>query len=177
VKSWRAAWLVVLVLGGLGAAGVASAQTAPGPFEVDGQVEAGWRGYIERPGPHDRGKFEEYRDLSPGPVLFGLNLRLLRPDESLFAEFGRSKWAYSDQDYYLSVGRLGTWQFDFLWDQTPHVISTTARLLATEPRRGFFVLPTPRPNLSLHNQAPEIDRLLCAGTRRPCASPTASRRR
>ena len=152
-------WLIVLALHIAGAFGVASAQTKLGDFNVEGEAELGGRWYIDRPPQSSRAKLEEYRDLSPGVVLFGLNFRLLRPDESLYAEFGGSKWGYSDQDYYLSVGRLGTWQFDFLWDQTPHVISTNARLLATEPQRGVFVLPSPRPALNLHNSAPDIDEI------------------
>ena len=159
MRVWRAGWLIVLVLGAVGAAGIASAQTQLGGFNVEGEVEAGGRFYIDRPPQKDRSKLEEYRDLTPGPVLYGLNLRLVRPDESLYAEFGGSKWGYSDQDYYLSVGKLGKWQFDFVWDQTPHIISTDARLLATQPQRGVFVLPTPRPTLDTHNSAPFIDEI------------------
>jgi MtrB/PioB family decaheme-associated outer membrane protein len=46
-----------------------------------------------------------------------------------------------------------------VWDQTPHIISTDARLLATQPQRGVFVLPTPRPTLDTHNSAPFIDEI------------------
>jgi MtrB/PioB family decaheme-associated outer membrane protein len=159
MRARSAAWLIALVLHVVGAAGVASAQTQLGGWNLEGEAELGGRWYIDRPPQSSRAKLEEYRDLSPGVVLFGLNFRLLRPDESLYAEFGGSKWGYSDQDYYLSVGRLGTWQFDFLWDQTPHVISTNARLLATEPQRGVFVLPSPRPALNLHNSAPDVDEI------------------
>ena len=155
-----AAQLVVLALLVVGAAGVAAAQTQLGGVNVEGGIEAGGRFYIDsRPSQKDRAKFEEYRDMSPGLFLLGANLRLSRPDESLFGEFGGSKWGFSDQDYYLSVGRLGTWQFDFLWDQTPHVISTTGRLLATQPSPGIFVLPTPRPPLAAHNSAPDLDEI------------------
>ena len=155
-----AAQLIVLALLIVSAAGVASAQTQLGGVNVEGGIEAGGRFYLDsRPSQKDRAKFEEYRDQSPGLFLLGANLRLSRPDESLYGEFGGSKWGFSDQDYYLSVGRLGTWQFDFLWDQTPHVISTTARLLATEPHPGVFVLPTPRPPLAAHNGAPPLDEI------------------
>jgi MtrB/PioB family decaheme-associated outer membrane protein len=156
----RAASLIVLALLVVGEADVASAQTQLGGVNVEGGIEAGGRFYLDsRPSQKDRAKFEEYRDMSPGLFLLGANLRLSRPDESLFGEFGGSKWGFSDQDYYLSFGRLGTWQFDFLWDQTPHVISTTARLLATEPHPGVFVLPTPRPPLPVHNSAPYLDEI------------------
>src|SRR5262249_58566661 len=155
-----AAQLIVVALLVVSAAGVASAQTQLGGVNVEGGIEAGGRFYIDsRPSQKDRAKFEEYRDQSPGLFLLGAGLRLSRPDESLYGEFGGSKWGFSDQDYYLSVGRLGTWQFDFLWDQTPHVISTTARLLATEPHPGVFVLPTPRPPLAPPNRPPDPSQL------------------
>jgi MtrB/PioB family decaheme-associated outer membrane protein len=159
MRARSAAWLIVLALHVVGAVGVASAQTQLGGWNLEGEAEFGGRWYLERPPQSSRGKLEEYRDLTPGPVLFGLNLRLLRPDESFYGEFGGSKWGYADQDYYLSTGRLGTWQFDFVWDQTPHTISTTGKLLATEPQRGVFVLPSPRPALNLHNSAPDIDEI------------------
>src|SRR5437867_7508400 len=155
-----AARVIVLALLVIGAAGVASAQTQLGGVNVEGGIEAGGRFYLDsRPSTKERAKFEEYRDQNPGLFLLGANLRLSRPDESLFGEFGGSKWGFSDQDYYLSFGRLGTWQFDFLWDQTPHVISTTGRLLATQPHDGVFVLPTPRPPLPAHNSAPDLDEI------------------
>src|SRR5215470_18769522 len=156
----RAAQLIVLALFLFSAASEASAQTQLGGVNVEGGIEAGGRFYLDsRPSQKDRAKFEEYRDQSPGLFLLGANLRLSRPDESLYGEFGGSKWGYSDQDYYLSVGRLGTWQFDFVWDQTPHIFSTTGQLLATQPQRGVFVLPTPRPPLVNHNSAPDIDEI------------------
>jgi MtrB/PioB family decaheme-associated outer membrane protein len=160
VKARRVAQLIVLGALVLGAAGVAMAQTQLGGVNVEGGIEAGGRFYIDsRPSSKERAKFEEYRDQSPGLFLLGANLRLSRPDESLFGEFGGSKWGFTDQDYYLSFGRLGTWQFDFLWDQTPHVISTTGRLLATEPHDGVFKLPAPRPPLPVHNTAPYLDEI------------------
>lgn len=160
MKARRVAQLIVLALLVVSAAGIVSAQTQLGGVNVEGGIEAGGRFYLDsRPSKEERAKFEEYRDMSPGLFLLGAGLRLSRPDESIFGEFGGSKWGFSDQDYYLSVGRIGTWQFDFLWDQTPHVISTTGRLLATQPSPGIFVLPAPRPPLPAHNSAPELDEI------------------
>jgi MtrB/PioB family decaheme-associated outer membrane protein len=153
------AWLIALSLHVVIAVGVAAAQTQLGGVNIEGGLEAGGRFYIQRPTPSERAKFEEYRDLSPGLFLAGMNLRLSTPNESIFGEFGGSKWGYSDQDYYLSVGRLGLWQFDFVWDQTPHIISTTGRFLATEPARGVYELSTPRPPLVAHNSAPDISEI------------------
>src|SRR5262249_23224511 len=151
--------LIALVLYVVAAAGVASAQTQLGGWNLEGEAEFGGRWYLDRPPQSSRAKLEEYRDLTPGPVLFGLNLRLLRPDQSIYGQLPRPHRRYSDPSHYLSVGSLGTWQFDFLWDQTPHIISTNARLLATEQQRGVFVLPTPRPALPLHNSAPDLDEI------------------
>jgi MtrB/PioB family decaheme-associated outer membrane protein len=157
MRRLRRTWLIAMVLHAVGGVGVASAQVTVGGVNIEGEVEAGGRFYLQRPNQRERGKFEEYRDLTPGAVLFGLNMRLYRLDESLFAEFGGSKWGYQDQDYYLSIGRLGKWQFDVVWDQTPHIISTTSQLLAAEPTRGIFVLSLPRPLLPAHNDAPGIE--------------------
>ena len=108
MRAQETAWLVVLVLL-VGGAGVASAQTQLGGVNIEGQIEAGGRFYAERPSPTHRAKFEEYRDLPAGLFLQGFDLRLSRPDESYSAELSGSKWGQRDQDYFLSVGRLGQW--------------------------------------------------------------------
>src|SRR5262249_54866105 len=131
----------------------------PGGFNLEGEVEAGGRFYIDQPPKSSRAKLEEDRDLTPRAVLFRLNLRLLRPAQRPLRGVGGADSGLLDQDYYLSVGRLGTWQFDFVWDQIPHVISTDGKLLATQPQRGVFVLNTPRPALPVHNSAPDIDEI------------------
>jgi MtrB/PioB family decaheme-associated outer membrane protein len=129
-------------------------------WDVLGDVEAGYRQYIDRPSPTRRGKLEEYRDLPQGPFLEQLQLRFFRDDSAYLTELGGSKWGQEDQEYSLSTGRLGLWRFGFEWDQTPHVFSTTARFLATEPRPGQFELPATTRGLAfgeLHNQAREQD--------------------
>lgn len=141
----------------------AEAQLAIGDFSLEGDVEAGFRYFLERPSPSRRGKFEEYRDIDQGFFLDELRLRLFRPDESYSVGLRGSKWGQDDQEFSLRAGRLGLWEFGFDWDQTPHVFSTTARMRAVETSRGVFTLP-PRPDagsLSLaegteYNQAPEL---------------------
>ena len=66
MRELRVTWLLVLVLHAAGALSVASAQTQLGGFNVEGEIEAGGRFFIERPSSKERSKFEEYRDLSPG---------------------------------------------------------------------------------------------------------------
>ena len=126
-------------------------------LNADGEVVVGSRFYLIRPSDSDSAKYEEYRDLPPGPYLDTLRLRVRSPDEAYFLEFGGSKWGHDDAEVGLGVGRLGLWQFGFEYDQTPHVHSTTARTLAAEVDRGRWVLPVPRPNLNLHNSAPRVE--------------------
>jgi len=140
----------------LGAAS-ASAQVPLGPLDLDGEVEAGLRLLPDRPAPADRQKFEEYRDLPEGPFLAGLRLRLFTADEAYSVEATGAKWGQRDQEFRLAGGRLGLWTLDLSWDQTPHLLSTTARVLESEAARGVFTLPTPRPSLGEHNLGRRLD--------------------
>src|SRR3990170_6977956 len=74
-------------------------------------------------------------------------------------ELGGSKIGQEDQEFFLGPARPGLWRYDFDWNQIPHVYSTNARMLATEPSRGVFTLPTPRPNLNAYNTARELDEI------------------
>ncbi|MBI3456716.1 MAG: MtrB/PioB family decaheme-associated outer membrane protein [Candidatus Rokubacteria bacterium] len=138
--------------------GVASAQTPIFGLKIEGDVELGGRVFIDEPSKDRKAKLEEYRDLSEQP--FGaFRVRLFRPDGRYAVELGGAKIGQEDQEFFLSSGRPGVWNFGFEWDQTPHVFSTTGRLLATEPAPGVFTLPTPRPPLSAYNTARELDRI------------------
>src|SRR3989304_8713506 len=124
-------------------------------MNVEGEIEAGFRLFLDEPSERRSAKFEEYRDL-PGerPFLEKLKLRFFRPDESYSAEFEGSKWGQEDQEFSLRAQRLGRGQFGFEWDQIPHIFSTTGRSLATEERRGVFPPPTPPPPAPPHHPAP-----------------------
>src|SRR5512145_883110 len=154
----RATWSsLVVVLAVLVGAGSAGAELRLGPFNAEGDITAGARVFLVEPSEDRKGKFEEYRDIPEGLFLDRFYLRLFRPDESYSLEFDGSKWGQDDQEFGLRLGRLGLWQFGFEWDQTPHVYSTTGRFLATESARGVYTLPTPRPLLPVHNNAPDIN--------------------
>src|SRR5262245_66633606 len=89
---------IVLALLVVGAAGVASAQTQLGGVNVEGGIEAGGRFYLDsRPSQKDRAKVEEHRDQSPGLFLLGADLRLARPDDSLYGAFGGPTWRFADE--------------------------------------------------------------------------------
>jgi len=137
--------VVVPLVGALVSPAPASGQLRIGGFTLEGDVEAGGRFFVERPSPSRRAKFEEYRDLDPGPFLGGLELRFFRPDESYSVGLAGARWGYDDQEYALRAGRLGVWEFGFDWDQTPHILSTTARTRAVEVSRGEWRLPARPP--------------------------------
>jgi len=148
---------IAVTLAALAIATPARAQVSVLGMNVEGEIEAGLRLLPDRPSDRDRGKWEEYRDFTQGPFLQGLQVRLFRPDESYFFSFAGAKWGQQDQEYSLSGGRLGLWEGRFDWDQTPHIFTTTARLLATEVAPNVFSLPTPRPPLAAHNEARGLD--------------------
>jgi MtrB/PioB family decaheme-associated outer membrane protein len=149
--------LVTLAL--LAMARPAAAQFSIGGLNVEGEVEAGLRYLPDRPAGSERAKFEEYRDFTQGPFLQGLQLRIFRPDESYSASFSGAKWGQQDQEFSLRAGRLGLWEFGFDWDQTPHVFSTNALMLATQVAPNIFTLPTPRPDLGAYNGARRLSEI------------------
>jgi MtrB/PioB family decaheme-associated outer membrane protein len=137
--------------------GSASAQLSLGPVNLEGDVEAGVRLLPDRPSQVDRQKFEEYRDITQGAFLANLQLRVFTPDEKYSAEALGSKWGQQDQEFAVGLSQLGLWKLGFSWDETPHVYSTTARILESESGRGEFTLPTPRPALTAHNFGRRLD--------------------
>lgn len=155
MPAWRL--VVVLALASLIPVGSASAQVSLGPVNLEGDVEAGVRLLADRPTQVDRQKFEEYRDITEGLFLADLHLRVFTPDEKYSVEALGSKWGQQDQEFGLGVSRLGLWKLGFSWDETPHVYSTTARMLESEEARGIFTLPTPRPSLSAYNSGRRLD--------------------
>jgi MtrB/PioB family decaheme-associated outer membrane protein len=135
----------------------ASAQFQIGGLNVEGEVETGLRFFPNEPSQKQKAKWEEYRDFTQGLYLPDLQLRVFRPDESYSASIYGSKWGQQDQEFGLRAGRLGVWDFGFDWDQTPHIFSTTARILGTQGPGNDFVLPTPRPSLLAYNGARALD--------------------
>jgi MtrB/PioB family decaheme-associated outer membrane protein len=151
------ATLTVAVL--LGGAELAAAQYTLGGMGLEGEVETGARFFLEEPSKTRSAKFQEYRDVDDGLFLQRFSLRAFTSDDSYSTELAGSEWGSENQNFSLSAGRLGLWQFNFEWDQLRHVLFTNTRLLATETDRGVFLLGTPRPALTAHNAAPERDDL------------------
>src|SRR3990172_94174 len=163
----RAGWLIIATMTTLATASTTSAETKLFNVNLEGEIETGVRFFAHEPRDREKAKFEEYRDLPANrPFLDTLRLRVFRPDESYSAEFEGSKWGQEDQEFLLRSGRLGLWQFEFEWNQIPHIFSTNARMRATESARGVFTLPA-RPNATalsaaeraLYNSGTEVDEI------------------
>jgi MtrB/PioB family decaheme-associated outer membrane protein len=106
------------------------------PWWTHGFIEFGGRGFLNDPqrdghifqGGNSLAKFYEYRDLRPGP--FG--------DFFVAAGSGDGRYeidawgknvGYRDQRYDAYLSKAGEQYFNFMWDQTPHVYSTSASTL------------------------------------------------
>jgi MtrB/PioB family decaheme-associated outer membrane protein len=157
MTAMRAVGLALVALLLLAGARPAAAQTQIYGLGVEGNVEAGWRFFVDEPAKSRRAKWEEYNDYPGSAFLGDLRLRLFTPDEKYSFDLEGNKWGQQDQYFALTAARLGLWQAGFSWDQTWHLLSTDSQLLATQPFRGVFVLPTPRPNLFNYNAAPTLD--------------------
>ncbi len=138
----------------LGVAGSASAQTQFGGMNVEGSVEAGGRWYLtDEPKNKDRAKFEEYRDMSPGPMLQGLQLKFFTPDLGYTSEISGKNWGRRDQEFSLNTGRTGLWQLQLDFDQLLHTFSTNGRTLEHEIERGVWHAPTINSLFDFNGQA------------------------
>jgi hypothetical protein len=106
------------------------------PWWTHGFIELGGRGFLNDPpfgghifqGQGSLAKFYEYRDLRPGPtgdffVAAGSKDGLYEIDA-----WGKNV-GYRDQRYDAYVSKAGEQYFNFMWDQTPHLYSTSASTL------------------------------------------------
>ena len=101
-----------------------------------GEVEAGGRFFLNNPqrngsaylGQPSLAKFYEYRDLRPGP--FGNIWLSTGSSDGLYQiDVGGKNIGYNDQSYYLDASKAGQHYFNFSWDETPHVYSTSAQTI------------------------------------------------
>ena len=117
-------------------------QEAPNTW---GEIEAGWRSYIQRPpqvpagsgnadtsvgGLADRNniaKFWEYGSIKPGLFLETLNIGAESKDGMYFGELRASNVGTDFQKYIVDLQKTGEHYFTFTWDQIPHLYSTSAQ--------------------------------------------------
>ncbi len=115
---------------------VKAAAPVEAPWWTHGFVEIGGRGFLNNPqrdghifqGGNSLAKFYEYRDLRPGP--FGDFIFAAGSGNGLYEidAWGKNV-GYKDQRYDAYVSKAGEQYFNFMWDQTPHVYSTSASTL------------------------------------------------
>ena len=109
--------------------------TEPVPYWwFHGDVEVGGRFFLNNPqrngsaylGQQSLAKYYEYSDVRPG--IFG-NFRLSTgTSDGLYQiDVGGKNVGYKDQSYYLDASKAGKLYFNFDWDQTPHLYSTSAQ--------------------------------------------------
>jgi MtrB/PioB family decaheme-associated outer membrane protein len=108
---------------------------APVPFWwFHGEVEAGGRFFLNDPnrnGSNYRGqsslaKYYEYSDIKPGPFS-NIWLSTGTSDGVYQIDLGGKNIGYNDQRYWLDASKAGEHYFNFLWDQDPHLRSTSAQ--------------------------------------------------
>jgi MtrB/PioB family decaheme-associated outer membrane protein len=111
------------------------AQADPVPYWwFHGTIEAGGRFFLNDPqrngsaylGQKSLAKFYEYRDLRPGPI-GNVWLAAGSRDGLYEVDVGGKNIGYDDQSYYLDASKAGEHYFNFSWDQTPHLYSTSAQ--------------------------------------------------
>lgn len=108
-----------------------------------GEVEAGGRFFIERPpsgfgqaaAPQfwltpqtsdSRAKFEEYGELRSWSV-DSVHIASGSRDGVYALDFWANNVGYNNQSYYLDLSKVGEHYLSFGWDQTPHLLSTSAK--------------------------------------------------
>jgi len=111
------------------------AQADPVPYWwFHGTIEAGGRFFFNNPsrngsvflGQNSLAKYYEYSDVKPGPFT-NFTVSTGSHDGLYQIDFGGKNVGYDDQSYYLGASKAGEQYFNFDWDQTPHVYSTSAQ--------------------------------------------------
>ena len=106
------------------------------PWWTHGFMEVGGRGFLNDPaygghiyqGQGSLAKYYEYSTVKPGP--FGDFIVAAGSKDGLYEidAWGKNV-GYSDQRYEAYMSKAGEQYFNFMWDQTPHVYSTSASTL------------------------------------------------
>lgn len=121
---------------------VAQSQYTWGEFH--GEVEVGGRVFIQRPPTgfgrapapdnwltprtsESRAKFEEYGAIKPGLYVDTLRIWSLTKDGLYGFDFGAENIGFNNQSYYLDLSKAGRHYLTIGWDQTPHLLSTSAK--------------------------------------------------
>jgi MtrB/PioB family decaheme-associated outer membrane protein len=118
-----------------------------------GTIEAGGRFFLNNPprngsvykGQDSLAKYYEYSTIKPGAfanfaISTGTKNGLYQID------IGGKNVGYDDQYYYLDASKAGQQYFNFTWDQTPHLYSTSAQTFYQGVGTTSLTLPPGFPN-------------------------------
>lgn len=125
-----------------------------------GDLEFGGRAFIERPPsgfgrapPPDnwltprtstsRAKFEEYGEIPPGLFLDYLHAGAGTKDGVYLFDVWAQNAGYNNQSYYLNFSKIGQHYLTIGWDQTPHLISTSAKTIFQGAGTTRLTVPDP----------------------------------
>jgi MtrB/PioB family decaheme-associated outer membrane protein len=127
----------------------APAAAEPVPYWwFHGEVEAGGRVFLNNPqrngsvylGQNSLAKFYEYRDLRPGP--FGNFWLAAGSSDGLYQiDVGGKNVGYNDERFYLDASKAGEHYFSAVWDQSPHLYSTSAQTFYRGLGTGALTIP------------------------------------
>ncbi len=109
--------------------------------KLTGSAELGWRSFFDRPNAQQLAKFEEYRDMSPGPFLQSLRLRYQPGDSAARYELTAANAFRLDQTFAGRAHKPGLFDLRLGWDRIPHTFSTDARMPAGAGTSPPFLLP------------------------------------
>ncbi len=124
MKTWAKSIIAVVVFFVASSSGMVLAEWDYYGYGINGEIEMGWRFFLDRPsGGSERGKFEEYRDIPPGIFLEGLHILAIDKNEQYVHELIATNAGYEDQRFLARTSRVGLYRFEFEWDQIPHELS------------------------------------------------------
>jgi MtrB/PioB family decaheme-associated outer membrane protein len=125
-------------------------QAEPVPFWwFHGELEAGGRMFLNNPqrngvnsaGQNSLAKYYEYSTIKPGAFLDG-HVATGSKDGLYQVDVWAKNVGYSDQKFNVDVSQAGQQYFNFEWDQTPHVYSTSAQTLYNGVGTNTLTLPS-----------------------------------
>jgi hypothetical protein len=101
-----------------------------------GELDVGGRFFVNNPQrdglnflrQDSLAKYYEYRTIKPGPFS-NIWLSTGSRDGLYQIDLGGKNIGYSDQYYWLDASKAGEHYYNFQWDQTPHIYSTSALTL------------------------------------------------
>ncbi len=128
----------------------AMAAAEPVPFWwFHGELDVGGRFFLNNPqrngsnylNQNSLAKYYGYSSIKPGPFS-NIWLSTGSRDGLYQIDLGGKNIGYDDQSYYLEASKAGEHYFNFQWDQTPHLYSTSAQTMYGGVGTNHLTLPS-----------------------------------